>query len=73
MEMQHASDQAAFAGHSMQAGGVNSGEDSEREVQALWEERERRRVQFRLSLIHARSYLSRAATALSMCVPSELH
>lgn len=71
MEMQHASDQTAFVGHTTQASAVNNGEGSEREGQALWEERERRRVQFRSSLIHARSYLSRAATALSMCVPSQ--
>jgi hypothetical protein len=71
MDVQAASDQAVFVRHTMQAGGVNSGEDSAREVQALWEERERRRIQFRLSLTQARSYLSRTSKALSRCVPAE--
>jgi hypothetical protein len=71
MEMQTASDQSALIGHATQTGVVNSGEDSAREAQALWEERERRRVQFRLSLTQARSYLSRAAKTLSQCVPAE--
>lgn len=71
MEMLTASDQAVFAPRTMQAGDANGREDSAREVQALSEERERRRVQFRSSLIEARSYLSRAAKALSRCVTAE--
>jgi hypothetical protein len=71
MEMQATSDQTAFVRQTMQAGGVNSGEESAQEVQALWDDREKRRVQFRLSLIHARSYLSRAAKTLTQCVSAE--
>ena len=71
MEMQTASDQTALVSRITQTGGVNSGAESAREGEALWEERERRRVQFRLSLTQARSYLSRAAKSLSQCVPAE--
>lgn len=71
MEMQTASDQSAFIGHATQAGGVDCGEDSAREGQTLWEERERRRIQFRLSLTQARSYLSRTAKIPSGYVPTE--
>jgi hypothetical protein len=71
MDMQTASDQTEFVCHTMQADGVNGGADSGREVRALWEERERRRVQFRLSLTQARSYLSQSAKTLSRCVPAE--
>jgi hypothetical protein len=55
MEMQPASDQTAFIRPTMQAGGVNSGEDCAPEVSALREDREQRRVQFRLSLLKARA------------------
>jgi hypothetical protein len=71
MELQTASDQAALLGHATQAGEVNGSEDSAREAQGLWEERERRRVQFRLSLTQARSYLSQVAKTLSGCIPAE--
>jgi|HubBroStandDraft_1064217.scaffolds.fasta_scaffold2559954_1 hypothetical protein len=71
MEMQTASGQTAFFGQAAQTGSVNSGEGSAPGVQASWEERERRRVQFRLSLTHARSYLSQAAKTFSGYVPAE--
>jgi hypothetical protein len=71
MEMQTASDQAAFVCNTAQAVGVNGVEDSARVAQALREERERRRVQFRLSLTQARAYLSQAARALGQCVAAE--
>lgn len=71
MEMQTASDQTALLGQTTQVVEVNGGEDSARGTQVLWEERERRRVEFRSSLLQARNYLSQAAQTLSGCVTVE--
>lgn len=71
MNVQTASDRTAFLGETAQVDEVNGGEDSAREAQRLWEEREKRRVQFRSSLLQARNYLSQAAKTLSGCVPVE--
>jgi hypothetical protein len=71
METQTASDQTTLAGQTSQASGVNGGEESAREARVLWEERERRRVQFRLSLNQARSYPSRAVETFRRPVPAK--
>ena len=58
MEVQLTSDQRAFARSGVEAGRLQSEEDAVREALALWEERERRRVEFRATLGEARASLA---------------
>ena len=55
MEVELTADQLAFARHAGAAGRLNSEEDAVQEALALWEERERRRVEFRATLNEARA------------------
>ena len=59
MEVQLTSDQRAFARHAVEAGRLQSEEDAVREALALWEERERRRIEFRETIDEARASLAR--------------
>jgi Arc/MetJ-type ribon-helix-helix transcriptional regulator len=59
MEVELTSDQRAFARHAVETGRLRSEEDAVEEALALWEERERRRVEFRATLDEARASLAR--------------
>jgi putative addiction module CopG family antidote len=59
MEIELTSDQRAFARHAVEAGRLHSEEDAVREALALWEDRERRRVEFRATIDEARASLAR--------------
>ena len=59
MEVQLTSDQRAFALHAIATGRLHSEEDAVEEALALWEERERRRVEFRATIEEARASLAR--------------
>ena len=59
MEVQLTSDQRAFARRAVEAGRLQSEEDAVKEALALWEERERRRVEFLATLSEARVSLAR--------------
>jgi Arc/MetJ-type ribon-helix-helix transcriptional regulator len=59
MEVQLTSDQRAFARHAMETGRLQSEAEAVEEALALWEERERRRVEFRATLAEARASLAR--------------
>jgi len=59
MEVELTSDQRAFARQAVEAGRLYSEEDAVREALALWEERERRRVEFRATIDEARASLAR--------------
>ena len=59
MEVELTSDQRAFARHAMETGRLRSEEEAVEEALALWEERERRRVEFRATLTEARASLAR--------------
>ena len=59
MEVELTSDQRAFARHAVETGRLHSEEDAVEEALALWEERERRRVEFRATLDEARASLAR--------------
>ena len=50
MEVKLTSDQRAFARRAVEMGRLGSEDDAVREALALWEERERRRVEFRSTL-----------------------
>jgi Arc/MetJ-type ribon-helix-helix transcriptional regulator len=58
MEIELTSDQRAFAHHAMQMGRLKSEQGAVEEALALWEERERRRVEFRATLDDARASLA---------------
>jgi Arc/MetJ-type ribon-helix-helix transcriptional regulator len=58
MEVELTSDQRAFARHAVETGRLHSEEDAVREALALWEERERRRVEFRATIDGARASLA---------------
>jgi len=58
MEVQLTSDQRAFARHAVEAGRLQSEEDAVQEALALWEERERRRIEFRATIDQARASLA---------------
>jgi len=58
MEVELTSDQRAFARHAVETGRLHSEEDAVREALALWEERERRRVEFRATIDEARASLA---------------
>jgi Arc/MetJ-type ribon-helix-helix transcriptional regulator len=59
MEVQLTSDQQALARHAVEAGRLQSEEDAVREALDLWEERERRRIEFRATIDEARASLAR--------------
>ena len=59
MEVQLTSDQKAFARRAVDTGRLQSEEDAVKEALALWEERERRRVEFLATLDDARAALAR--------------
>jgi Arc/MetJ-type ribon-helix-helix transcriptional regulator len=59
MEVELTTDQRAFARHAVETGRLKSEQDAVEEALALWEERERRRVEFRATLDDARASLER--------------
>jgi len=59
MEVELTSDQRAFARYAVESGRLKSEEDAIKEALALWEERERRRVEFRSTIDEARASLAR--------------
>jgi Arc/MetJ-type ribon-helix-helix transcriptional regulator len=59
MDVQLTSDQRAFARRAVEAGRLHSEEDAVEEALALWEDRERRRVEFLATIEEARASLAR--------------
>lgn len=59
MQIDLTPDQKAFARRAIEAGRLHSEEDAVQEALALWEERERRRAEFLLTLDDARASLAR--------------
>jgi Arc/MetJ-type ribon-helix-helix transcriptional regulator len=59
MEVQLTSDQKAFARRAIESGRLHTEEDAVQEALALWEERERQRAEFLLTLDDARASLAR--------------
>jgi Arc/MetJ-type ribon-helix-helix transcriptional regulator len=59
MKVQLTSDQRAFARQAVEAGRLQNEEEAVEEALALWEERERRRVEFRATIDEARASLAR--------------
>jgi Arc/MetJ-type ribon-helix-helix transcriptional regulator len=59
MEVQLTSDQKAFARRAVETGRLHSEEDAVREALALWEDRERQRAEFLLTLDDAKASLTR--------------
>jgi Arc/MetJ-type ribon-helix-helix transcriptional regulator len=59
MDVQLTPDQKAFARRAIESGRLHSEQDAVQEALALWEERERQRVEFLLTLDDARASLAR--------------
>lgn len=59
MDVQLTPDQKAFARRAIESGRLQSEQDAVREALALWEERERQRAEFLLTLGDARASLAR--------------
>jgi Arc/MetJ-type ribon-helix-helix transcriptional regulator len=59
MEVQLTSDQKAFVQRAVESGRLRSEEDAVQEALALWEERERKRIEFLSTLDNARASLAR--------------
>jgi Arc/MetJ-type ribon-helix-helix transcriptional regulator len=59
MDVQLTSDQKAFAQRAIESGRLHSEQDVVQEALALWEERERQRAEFLLTLDEARACLAR--------------
>jgi Arc/MetJ-type ribon-helix-helix transcriptional regulator len=59
MDVQLTPDQKAFARRAIESGRLHSEQDAVQEALALWEERERQRVEFLLTLSDARASLAR--------------
>jgi Arc/MetJ-type ribon-helix-helix transcriptional regulator len=59
MEVELTEDQKAFARNAVEAGRLTREEDAVAEALALWEERERRRMEFRATIEEARASLAR--------------
>jgi Arc/MetJ-type ribon-helix-helix transcriptional regulator len=59
MDVQLTSDQKAFARRAIESGRLHSEQDAVEEALALWEERERQRAEFLLTLDDARASLRR--------------
>ncbi|MGD0796863.1 MAG: hypothetical protein ABR910_03980 [Acidobacteriaceae bacterium] len=59
MEVRLTSDQEAFARRAIESGRLEREEDAVQEALALWEQRERRRIEFLATLDDARASLAR--------------
>ena len=59
MDVQLTSDQKAFARRAIESGRLHSEQDAVQEALALWEERDRQRAEFLLTLDDARGSLAR--------------
>jgi Arc/MetJ-type ribon-helix-helix transcriptional regulator len=59
MEVQLTSDQKAFARRAIESGRLHTEQDAVQEALALWEERERQRAEFLLTLDDARASIAR--------------
>jgi Arc/MetJ-type ribon-helix-helix transcriptional regulator len=59
MHVQLTSDQKAFVRRAIESGRLHTEEDAVQEALALWEERERQRAEFLLTLDDARASLAR--------------
>jgi Arc/MetJ-type ribon-helix-helix transcriptional regulator len=59
MDVQLTPDQKAFTRRAIESGRLHSEEDAVQEALALWEERERRRAEFLLTLDEARASVAR--------------
>ena len=59
MEVQLTSDQISFARRAVESGRLHTEEDAVQEALALWEERERGRIEFLASIDDARASLAR--------------
>jgi Arc/MetJ-type ribon-helix-helix transcriptional regulator len=59
MDVQLTSDQKAFVRRAIESGRLHTEEDAVQEALALWEERERRRAEFLVTLEDARASLAR--------------
>ena len=59
MEVQLTTDQKAFARRAIESGRLHSEQDAVQEALALWEERERQRTEFLLTLDEAKASLAR--------------
>ncbi len=59
MEVQLTPDQKAFARRAIESGRLHSEQDAVEEALALWEERERQRTEFLLTLDEAKASLAR--------------
>jgi Arc/MetJ-type ribon-helix-helix transcriptional regulator len=59
MDVQLTPDQKAFVRRAIESGRLHSEEDAVQEALALWEERERQRAEFLLTLDDARASLAR--------------
>lgn len=59
MDVQLTADQRAFARRAIEIGRLQSEQDAVQEALALWEERERQRAEFLLTLDDARASISR--------------
>lgn len=59
MEVQLTSDQKAFVRRAIESGRLRTEQDAVREALALWEERERQRTEFLMTLDSARASIAR--------------
>ena len=59
MNVELTSDQQAFARRAIESGRLRTEEEAVKEALALWEERERRRVEFLLTIEEAKASLGR--------------
>jgi Arc/MetJ-type ribon-helix-helix transcriptional regulator len=59
MEVELTSDQKVFVRHAVEAGRLQSEEEAVQQALALWEDHERRRVEFLATLDEARASLAR--------------
>ncbi len=59
MDVHLTPDQKAFARRAIESGRLHSEQDAVQEALALWEERERQRIEFLLTLDEARASLAR--------------
>jgi putative addiction module CopG family antidote len=59
MNVELTSDQQAFARRAIESGRFRTEEEAVREALALWEERERRRAEFLLTLTEAKASIAR--------------
>jgi len=69
MDVHLTPDQKAFARRAIESGRLRSEQDAVQEALALWEERERKRTEFLLTLDDAKTSLARGEAALSRSNP----